>query len=114
MSRSAAEAAKLREVAAEIDKTAGDEMRAAEAVREVAAQRQRESPWRAIVATGEARALLELLAVCGRRLRADTSALRRLVISGLAEEDLTLRQIGRLFHVSHQRIYSVLGRQSRQ
>lgn len=109
MSESIADAATLEGIAADIEKTAQEEVRAAETVREIADERQENRSWREITSDGTPKAVLALLGTSLQRLRSDTGALRRLVMKGLSEEGLTVRQIGELFRVSHQRISAIIG-----
>ncbi len=112
MRSGATDAAALRKAAADIEKSAEDEKRAARGVRQLAAERQQSSPWSVIMAGGQPRRVISLLSASINRLRSDATSIRRLVMGGLAEEGLTIRQIGRLFDVSHQRISSILGGRS--
>lgn len=111
MGSDATDVAALHEVAADIEENAAEERRAARGLRRLAAERQRFS-WSEITAQGEPKRIIALLSVSIGRLRSDMRLIRRLVMGGLAEEGLTIRQIGRLFDVSHQRISAILGRRS--
>lgn len=112
MSGQESDAAVLCQVAEEIGKAAEDEKQAADTIRQVADKRRGGESWRNIASSGLAKAFLDLLAASVQRLRNATSRLRKLVMSGLSAEGLTVRQIGHLFQVSHQRVSSILGRRT--
>lgn len=102
------DAATLKELADEIDDSAEAERRAAAETRELAAEREAGASWRSLMAGGRPKALVGRLMHAGTRLRDNAGRIRRLTAEGLVGEGLTVRKIGHLFEVSHQRISSIL------
>lgn len=102
------DAAILKELADDIEDAADAERQVADETRELATEREAGTSWRALMAGGRPRALTSRLSHTASRLRDSAGRLRRLTAEGLVGEGLTVRKIGQLFEVSHQRISSIL------
>lgn len=102
----------LGEMADDIDQAADAQKEAARSVRVLGDKRSAGASWAALMEGGIFRKTLSSLLDSARRVRDDAGRLRRTAIGGLAEEGLTVRQIGHLFEVSHQRISAILAKRT--
>jgi hypothetical protein len=104
-------ASTLERAADTAEDSARQQQRAANVAREAAQGRRRENwPVQGPQLTGALRLVLELLGSSAERLAAAVGGLRRAWAADLAEQGVSIRQIGERLGVSHQRVSALLSR----
>jgi hypothetical protein len=104
-------ASTLERTADTAEDAARDQHRAADVAREAArARRQNDWPVDGPQLTGALALVLELLGGSAERLAASVGGLRRAWAAALAEQGVSIRQIGERLGVSHQRVSASLTR----
>lgn len=106
-------ASALEHAADAAEEAARDQEQAAAIAREAASSRRADSPADSPDTTHVTTTVLHLLGGSAQRLVTAVGALRRTWAQALADESLTIRQIGERLGVSHQRVSALLARHRR-
>lgn len=104
-------ASTLEQTADTAEDSARDQQRAADIAREAAqSYRRNDQPVDRPQLTGALRLVLDLIGSSAERLAASAGGLRRAWAAALAEQGVSIRQIGERLGVSHQRVSALLSR----